>query len=58
MKAILESILFAIAALSPVAIMGFAALLIYEQKDGWGWYLLAAFLLVGSMKLRFDGFSS
>jgi hypothetical protein len=58
MKPILESILFAIAALSPVAIMGFAALLIYEQKDGWGWYLLAAVLIAGSMKLRFDGFSS
>ena len=58
MKTLLEATMLVISAMAPVAIMGFAAWLIYEQKDGWGWYLFIAFLLVGSMKLRFDGFSS
>ncbi len=56
MKTLLEATMLVISAMAPVAIMGFAAWMIYEQKDGWGWYLFIAFLLVGSMKMNFQGF--
>lgn len=56
MKTALEALMFVVAVMAPVAIMGFAAWLIYEQRDGWGWYLFVAFLLVGSMKMNFQGF--
>jgi hypothetical protein len=56
MKTALEALMFVVAVMAPVAIMGFAAWLIYEQRNGWGWYLFVAFLLVGSMKMNFQGF--
>lgn len=58
LKPILETIIFIVTAALPVCIIWPAAWLIYHQRKGWGWYLFAATLVVGSMRLKFDGFGS
>lgn len=43
-----------IACMVPVALFGMAAFLIYKQADGWGWFLLCVFLIIGGTSLRID----
>ena len=52
MKDVCEMIQFGFACMVPVTIMGFGALQIYKQVDGWGWYLLAATLLCVSLHFK------
>lgn len=35
-------------------VFGMAAWLIYQEVDGWGWFLLCAVLILGNMHFRFD----
>lgn len=34
----------------PVSLFGMAAYLIHAKAEGWGWFLFAVVLIVGSMK--------
>jgi hypothetical protein len=36
----------------PISVMGMSAFLIYKQSDGWGWFLIVAMLIVGSLKIK------
>lgn len=56
MSELLETNIIIFSLLSPVAIMAPAAWLIYHRRAGWGWYLLAATLIAGSIHVKFDGF--
>ncbi len=56
MKYLFETIIFFISVAGPTSIMLAAAWLIYEGKDGWGWYLIATVLIVGSTSIKFNGF--
>ncbi len=35
----------------PIAVFGMAAFLILKQAPGWGWFLLVAFLILGSTSI-------
>lgn len=37
-----------------VLVFGMCAWLIYEQVDGWGWYLFAAVLILGNMHFKVE----
>lgn len=37
------------ASLAPVLLMAIAAVLMYLQIPGWGWFLLAVFLIISNM---------
>jgi hypothetical protein len=39
--------MFVMGCLVPISIMGMAAFLIYQQVDGWGWFLLCAMGIAG-----------
>lgn len=56
MKYLFETVIFCAMVAAPASIMLAAAWLIYKQAEGWRWYLLAALLIAGSMRIRFDGF--
>lgn len=56
MNPILETLMFIAVCLVPVSIMGMNAFLAYKQVKGWGWFLLASLLVLGSMKIKFGGF--
>jgi hypothetical protein len=58
MRPILETVIFVVGCATPVSMMGFSAFLIYKQANGWGWYLIATVLVVGSMRIKFDGFGA
>ena len=53
---IMENItIAAFALIAPVLCSAAAGILAYQGKDGWGWFLFAAIVLVGGVSIKIKG---
>jgi hypothetical protein len=52
MNKLYEMVMFVAVCSIPISLMGIAAFLIYKQVDGWGWFLLCALMISGSLRAK------
>lgn len=49
-----EALMLMVVCLVPIFLFGIAGYLIYKQSDGWGWFLLCATLVAGSINYSYS----
>jgi hypothetical protein len=54
MKEIRDIILIVFACLIPITCFVCSAVLAYNEKPGWGWFILAGVVIAGALKMDFD----